>query len=308
MDLQGINMEQIDNLLEQFKQKAETALEKKVEDYTDFKEMEAEYCALINEGNSIRNLILQHPENCENSTYLILTKQVAYNAVDKIRGRYSALQLVPLLSKKLFDIYKQRLEELKKEEKYPELINLNEQMYQFSKNYIYRKNIADILYQKYKNFKQAMEIYKEIEPEKPKEPEYWNNYAELNEEYEDFEKRDFCLKQKEIYELKTLVQKQIDDKDYDGAIKTDEKLFTLTEEYQYKLDIANIIGVCKENYGKAIKIYKEYEPKKGQDKNYWYQLSDLYMYKKNYYKQVLSIQKAINIELSEPDETSKVGV
>jgi len=301
-------MEEIDKLLEQFKQKADSALEKNVEDYQDFKAMEVEYCSLINEGNSIRNMILQHPEGCENSTYLILTKQVAYNAVDKIRGKYSALQLVPDLIKKLFDIYKQRLEEFKKEEKYPEIINLNEQMYIFSQKYIYRKNIADILYQKYKNYKQAMEIYQEIELQKPEEPEYWNNYAELNEEYGNSEKRDYCLTQKEICELKKTVQKQLDDEDYDGAIKTDEKLFNLTQDYKYKLDIANIIGVCKLDLSKAIKMYKEYEPQKGNDKNYWYQLSDLYMKKENWYRQVLSIQKAIDIELSEPDETSGAGV
>ena len=41
-------MEDIDNLLEQFKQKAEAALEKKVEDYPSFKDLEKEYFDLIN--------------------------------------------------------------------------------------------------------------------------------------------------------------------------------------------------------------------------------------------------------------------
>ena len=90
-------MDEIDNLLEQFKQKAENTIKKTVEDYPDFKQMELEYCALINEGNSIRGMILKHPENCDKSTYMVLTKQVAYNYVDKIRGRFSALHLVPLL-------------------------------------------------------------------------------------------------------------------------------------------------------------------------------------------------------------------
>lgn len=301
-------MEDIDNLLEQFKQKAQAALEKNVEDYPSFKDLEKEYFELINEGNSISKMILQHPEICDHSTYLILTKRVAYNFVDKIRGRYSALQLVPDITRKLFSLYKKRLEELKKEENYPDLINLNEQMYQFSKRYVYRKNIADILYQKYKNFKQAMEIYQEIEPENPKDPEYWNNYAELNEVYKNFEKRDFCLKQKEIHTLKKSVQKLIDEKDYDGAIKLDENLFALTQDYQYKLDIANIIAVCQLKPDKAIKMYKEFEPQKGSDKNYWYQLSDIYLQKKNYYKQVLCLQKAIDIELSEPEVNSEAGV
>lgn len=301
-------MEDIDNLLEQFKQKAEAALEKKVEDYPSFKDLEKEYFDLINEGNLISKKILENPENCDNSTYLILTRRVAYNFVDKIRGRYSALQLVPDITKKLFSIYRERMKKLTEEENYPELIRLNEQMYQFSKRYFYRKNIADILYQKYQNFKQAMEIYQEIEPEKPKDPEYWSNYAELCQEYDELEKRDYCLKQKEIFELKKSVQKLIDDKDYDDAIKLDERLFDLTEDYQYKLDIANIIAVCKLQPDKAIKMYKEYQPKKGDDKNYWYQLSDIYLQKKNYYKQVLCLQKAINIELSEPEEKSEAGV
>ena len=302
-------MDEIDNLLEQFKQKAENTIKKTVEDYPDFKQMELEYCALINEGNSIRGMILKHPENCDKSTYMVLTKQVAYNYVDKIRGRYSALQLVPLLITKLFDEYKKRLEMFKKEENYPELINLNEQMYVFSNRYIYRKNIADILYQKYKNFKQAREIYQEIEKENPKDAEYWNNYAEICAEYEDKEKQKYCLKQKEIYELKSKVQKLIDDKKYDEAIKIDEKLFKLTDNYQYKLDIANIFAICKENHSKAIKIYKECESKMKENKDYWYQFSDIYLHKKNYYKQVLCLQKAIDIELSEPEEeTPEAGV
>lgn len=301
-------MEEIDNILEQFKQKAETVLDKKKEDYPDFKTMELEYCGLINEGNSIRNMVLQNPESCDNSTYLILTKQVAYNRVDKIRGRFAALQFVPMLSKKLFECYKEQLDVLKKEENYPELINLNEQMYRFSKKYTYRKNIADILYQKYKNFKQAMEIYQEIEPQDPEDAEYWKNYAELNEEYENFEKRDYCLKKSQVNELNSGIQKLLDDEKFDEAIKVDEKLFDLTGDYRYKLAIANIIGICKNDLNKAIKIYKEYESKRGDDKNYWYQLSELYKKKQNYYRQVLSLQKAIDIELSEPEEVSGAGV
>ena len=304
----GENMEDIDNKLEQFREKAETTIKKNLEDYPDFKTMELEYCSLINEGNSIRSLVLQNPELCDNSTYLILTKQVAYNRVGKIRGRFAALQLVPLLSKKLFENYKSQLEVLQKEENYPELINLNEQMYRFSNKYIYRKNIADILYQKYKNFKQAMEIYNEIEPQEPEDAEYWKNYAELNEEYENFEKRDECLKKSQVYGLNSGIQKLLDDEKFDEAIKVDEQLFDLTGDYRYKLAIANIIGICKNDLNKAVKIYKENESNSGNDKNYWYQLSDLYKRKKNYYRQVLSLQKAIDIELSEPEKVSGAGV
>ena len=46
-----------------------------------------------------------------------------------------------------------------------------------------------------------------------------------------------------------------------------------------------------------------------ENKDYWYQFSDIYLHKKNYYKQVLCLQKAIDIELSEPEEeTPEAGV
>ena len=52
-------MEDIDNKLEQFREKAETTIKKNLEDYPDFKTMELEYCSLINEGNSIRSLVVK---------------------------------------------------------------------------------------------------------------------------------------------------------------------------------------------------------------------------------------------------------
>jgi hypothetical protein len=41
--------------------------------YKNFGELETEYCALINEGNSIRKYIIENPNECDENSYKILT-------------------------------------------------------------------------------------------------------------------------------------------------------------------------------------------------------------------------------------------
>ncbi len=294
-------MENIDKLLQDYSQKGEAALVKELKDYPSFADMEKEYCALINEGNLIRTQIIQNPDCCDDSTRMVLSNEVE-GFIEGLRGKFRPLTLVFLLSKKLYNLYQTRLEEAKKNNDDNEYINLNEQLFNFSKKYVYHKNIADLLYQKYKNFKQAMELYKEIEPQaKENDVEFWNNYAELNAEYENFEKRDYCLRKKHIAQLKNDVKAELDKKNHKQAIKKYEELFKLTNDYSYQKEIANIYAVCFEDIKKAIKIYKSLEPQLKNDANYWFQLSSLYEYNNNYYREVLCIKKAIDIELKEPE-------
>lgn len=294
-------MENIDKLLQDYRQKGEAALVKELKDYPSFADMEKEYCALINEGNLIRTQIIQNPDCCDDSTRMVLSNEVE-GFIEGLRGKFKPLTLVFLLSKKLYNLYQTRLEEAKKNNDDNEYINLNEQLFNFSKKYVYHKNIADLLYQKYKNFKQAMELYKEIEPQaKENDVEFWNNYAELNAEYENFEKRDYCLRKKHIAQLKIDVKAELDKKNHKQAIKKYEELFKLTNDYSYQKEIANIYAVCFEDIKKAIKIYKSLEPQLKNDANYWFQLSSLYEYNNNYYREVLCIKKAIDIELKEPE-------
>lgn len=293
-------IENLDNLLEAYKDKGEKALKKEEKDYPSFKEFEAEYCSLINEGNSICSLILKNPDCCDRSTYLILSNTIEGFA-QGLKGKFRPLSMVLLLSNKLYKAYKTLMDEAIQKGDDMEYINLNDQLFAFSKKYEYKKNIADILYQKYKNFKQAIEIYQEIEPLVGDDIEFWNNYAELNAEYENYEKRDYCLQQKNISELKKELKKILDEKDYKKAIKINEELFKITNDYFYKKEIANIHAVCYEDVPKAIKMYKELEKVLGNDSNYWFQLSGLYNDRNNFYREVLCIQKAIDIELSEPE-------
>lgn len=294
-------MENIDKLLQDYRQKGEAALVKELKDYPSFADMEKEYCALINEGNLIRTQIIQNPDCCDDNTRMVLSNEVE-GFIEGLRGKFKPLTLVFLLSKKLYNLYQTRLEEAKKNNDDNEYINLNEQLFNFSKKYVYHKNIADLLYQKYKNFKQAMELYKEIEPQaKENDVEFWNNYAELNAEYENFEKRDYCLRKKHIAQLKNDVKAELDKKNHKQAIKKYEELFKLTNDYSYQKEIANIYAVCFEDIKKAIKIYKSLEPQLKNDANYWFQLSSLYEYNNNYYREVLCIKKAMDIELKEPE-------
>lgn len=294
-------MENIDNLLEEYRAKGEAALVKEIKDYPSFGDMERDYCNLINEGNSIRNLILQTPECCDDSTRTVLNNELE-GFTEGLRGKFKTLTLVFLLSEKLYKIYKEKLEEAKNNNDDNEYININEQLFRFSKKYVYHKNIADLLYQKYKNFKQAMELYKEMEPVANEEDiEFWNNYAELNAEYDNSEKQKYCLTKKKIAQLKKDIKTELDNKEYKQAIKKYEELFKTTNDYSYKKDIANVYAIFFQDIKKAIKIYKSIEQNFENDANYWFQLSSLYEYNNNYYQEVLCIKKAIDIELKEPE-------
>lgn len=295
-------MENIDKLLEDYRQKAEVAIVKEEKDYPTFADMEKEYCDLINEGNSIRSIILQNPECCDNSTFTVLSNKVE-GLTEGLRGKFKVLTLVFLFSEKLYKCYKEKLEYSRQNGNDNDFIKYNEQLYRFSKKYVYHKNIADLLYKKYKNFKQAMELYNEMESVvDEKDADFWNNYAELNAEYNNKEKQEYCLKKRQIAQLKTDLKKVLDDKDFKQAIKINEDLFKITDDYSYKKDIANIYAVCFEDVKKALKIYKSLENYFAKDYNYWFQLSSLYEYNNDYYKEVLCIQKAIDLELKETEE------
>ena len=99
----------------------------------------------------------------------------------------------------------------------------------------------------------------------------------------------------------------IDKKDYTKALKNDVKGLKIGVPKEFFGEGIN--EEVKESLENAIKIYKECESKMKENKDYWYQFSDIYLHKKNYYKQVLCLQKAIDIELSEPEEeTPEAGV
>jgi len=294
-------MDDIDRLLKDYRQRGEASLKKEAGDYSSFKEMEADYCSLINEGNAIRKKILQTPDCCDVSTYRVLTNEVA-GFTAGLRGKFKPLTMVFIFTQRLYDAYQKQLEEAEKSGNDEAIISLNEQLYNFTQKYIYRKNIADILYKKYKNFKQAMEIYEQIEPSvDDKDYEYWQNYAELNAEYEKYEKRDYCIHQAQLCKIKAEIKKNLDDKDYKAAIKKYENLFNITKDYTCKKEIANIYAVFFKDIKKAIKIYRSLEPELKSDAQYWYQLSSLYEYNENYYREVLCLKKAIDIELGEPE-------
>ena len=131
--------------------------------------------------------------------------------------------------------------------------------------------------------------------------EFWNNYAELNAEYDNTEKQKYCLTKKKIAQLKKDIKTELDNKEYKHAIKKYEELFKTTNDYSYQKDMANVYAIFFQDIKKAIKIYKSIEQNFENDANYWFQLSSLYEYNNNYYQEVLCIKKAIVIELNEPE-------
>jgi DNA-directed RNA polymerase beta subunit len=104
---------------------------------------------------------------------------------------------------------------------------------------------------------------------------------------------------KKADELDMLIQAKdfISKENYLDAINIYDNLFTITGNYNYQKEIANIHAVCLNNTDKAIALYKDLEKDLQNDAQFWWQFSEMYERKNNHYKQVLCIQKAIKLEL-----------
>ena len=134
--------------------------------------------------------------------------------------------------------------------------------------------------------------------------EVFNIYAKIYSFKSDVEKALSFNKMADELDMLTQVKEFISKEDYIEAINVYDSLFTLTNNYNYQKEIANIHAVCLSDIDKAISLYKDLEKHLGEDPQYWWQLSELYDKKNIRYKQVLSIQKAIKLELKNKEASA----
>ena len=289
-------MENFENKLQEFAEKCDNL---KTQEFENFGYLEKTYCELINEGNQLRQYIIQHPEICDKKSLLVLTNQVP--DISLLDEKFKSLTNIIQLTITLLQKYSEYVQELLAEQKYEETINIYNQMYSFTRNPIYKKSIAEIYCTDLNDYDKALEICKPIEHIISTNSQFCRLYAKIYSLKSDITNN--ILWNKKADELDMIAQAKdfISKEDYLEAINTYDSLHDLTGNYNYQKEIANIHAVCYKNVDKALSIYKDLEKFLGNDAQYWWQISQLYENKNNLYKQVLCIQNAIKLELKEKE-------
>ena len=287
-------MENFEERLKEYEQKCEQLEHKEFE---DFGHLERTYCDLINEGGMLRQYLIQNPELCDKKSLLVLTNKVT--DLTHLNSKYKSLVKIIEMTVKLLEKYSVYVKELLNDKKFEEAINIYSQMYTFTKNPIYKKNIIEIYYKNLNDIDIAMEICESIKPILLKDQGICYLYAEMFKDKGDNENSEFYFKKAKELSILAQIKPVLDEKNYDKAIELYNKLFNLTNNYSYKKEIANIYAVCLSNVNKALNIYKDLEPNLKNEPTYWWQISELYGYNENKFKEVQCIQKALKLELLE---------
>lgn len=292
----------MDNFGIKLKEFAEKCEDLKNQEFENFGQMEQTYCNLINEGNQLRQFLLQNPELCDKNSLLVLTNQVP--DISLLDEKYKSLANIIQLTIALLQKYSEYVQTLLAEQKFEEAINIYNQMYNFTRNPIYKKNIAEIYCLNLNDNDKALEVCNSIYDYATNNAQFCRLYAKIYSFKSDVEKALSFNKMADELDMLTQVKEFISKEDYIEAINVYDSLFTLTNNYNYQKEIANIHAVCLSDIDKAISLYKDLEKHLGEDPQYWWQLSELYDKKNIRYKQVLSIQKAIKLELKNKEASA----
>lgn len=82
---------------------------------------------------------------------------------------------------------------------------------------------------------------------------------------------------------------------YPQAVKLYGKMFDLTRNYLYKVYIADIFLKGFNNPQKSLDLYQQIERYCVDIPEFYYGIADTYMIIRDYYSQVLYLQKALNL-------------
>ena len=145
--------------------------------FKDFAKLETEFCNLINEGTALRNHLKDNPELCDENTYRVLSNQLTDMSL--IEDRYKFLEHVLDLKRILLKHYNDYVGFLVKNKNFNLAIRIYNQMYAFTGNPFYKKEIANIHLKAFGDYKKCFEIYKEIEPLMEKSPHFWWEFSEV---------------------------------------------------------------------------------------------------------------------------------
>ncbi len=163
----------------------------KLEKFKNFHEMECEYCRLINQGNGIRNYLILHPEECDENTLLVLTNKTS--DLSLLDEKFKCLLHIVYLTQNLFDRYTRYVVQLKQEGQYNEAIRVYEQMFNLSRNYLYRQEIANIKFQIYKQVEESFLIYKNIEQYLAGNQSFWLQFSDIYKAKNDVFNQILCV-------------------------------------------------------------------------------------------------------------------
>lgn len=295
-------MENFEQKLKEYAEKCESLKEQEFENFGHF---EHTYCNLINEGSALRQHLLQNPEICDKKTILVLTNQV--NDISLIDEKFKSLTNILQLTVTLLQKYSEYVQTLLTEQKFEEAIKIYNQMYNFTRNPIYKKNIAEIYCLNLGDYDKALETFNSIHTYAINNSQFCRLYAKIYAYKSDVENSVLYNKKADELDMITQAKSFLTKEDYTEAINVYDNLFALTNNYEYQIEIANIHAVCLSDVKKALSIYKKFEKELENNAKYWWQLSQLYENKNNQYRQVLCIQKAVKLELKEI-ETKEASV
>lgn len=103
--------------------------------------------------------------------------------------------------------------------------------------------------------------------------------------------------------LKTKCEEEIVAKNFDEVVKIYEDLFTLTGDYHFKINIANIHYKIYKDLETATKMYEEYCKYLESEPNFWWQYHEIRMAHEDFYNATYCVYRALdNVELDEEED------
>lgn len=159
--------------------------------FQDFSEFEAAYCYLINKCNAIRKNVLEHPDECAPKTLAILKNQS--QDISAIAPKYKCLLNIIELRNTLMQKYEIEVKKLVAQKDYDYAIRIYRNMFFFTGNYNYKKEIANLYLKSNWNFTSCFSIYKECEPHLGCYSYFWLEFSEVYKLMEDYFHQVECL-------------------------------------------------------------------------------------------------------------------
>ncbi len=181
-------MENFEEQIQKFEQDYEDIIQKH---YKEFPVLENDFCTLINEGTKLRNYLKENPQLCDENTYRVVSNQL--HDMSLIEDKYKFLKHVLELKKILLDQYQKYLKFLMDNHKYNEAINIYNQMFAFTGNYFYKKEIANIELKIFGKYDKCLNTYKEIQPHMENVAHFWWEFSEVYSDGKDYYNQILCI-------------------------------------------------------------------------------------------------------------------
>ncbi len=122
-----------------------------------------------------------------------------------------------------------------------------------------------------------------------------NNLSLLEDKYKSL--LNIIYLTKNLFDKYSIYVEQLkNEQKYEEAINIYEQMFKFSKDYKYLQYIANIKFAIFHEVQECFDIYKDIEIHLYNDKDFWWQFSDVYNAKQDIFNQILCIQKALNLE------------